>query len=179
MPIRSFNEITPKIDNSAFIDPMATVTGDVIIGKHSSIWTNVSIRGDLLNITIGNKSNVQDNSSIHTTQFFDRPGCGFDVKIGDEVTIGHGAIIHGCHIGNQVLIGMGAIILDGAIIEDEVIIGAGAVVSPGKKLESGFLYIGAPARQVRPLKESEKQYIRANAQNYCEIMQQHKKGLNQ
>ena len=174
MPIRSFNGKTPQLANDVFIDPMATITGDVNIGQQSSVWPNVSIRGDLLTISIGNKTNIQDNSVLHTTQFLDNPGHGFDTKIGDEVTVGHNVVIHGCHIGNRVLVGMGAVVLDGAIIEDEVIIGAGSVVSPGKTLESGFLYMGAPAKQTRLLKESEKIYIRANAQNYYEVMLQHK-----
>ncbi len=177
MPVRSFNGKTPSIANEAFIDPMATVTGDVSIGKMSSVWPNVSIRGDLLNITVGYKTNIQDNSILHTTQFLDHPGTGYDTRIGDEVTIGHSAVIHGCHIGNRVLIGMGAIILDGAIIENDVIVGAGSLVPPGKTLESGFLYIGSPATQSRPLKDSEKAYIKANAQNYAEVMQIHKKEL--
>ncbi len=175
MPVRKFNGKAPQIADNVFVDPMATLTGDVNVGSMSSIWPHVSIRGDLLNITIGSKTNIQDNSVIHTTLFFDNPGHGFDVRIGDEVTIGHGAVIHGCHIGNRVLIGMGAIILDGATIEDDVIVGAGSVVAPGKHLESGFLYVGSPAKQARPLKDNEKSYIRANAQNYYEVMQQHKK----
>lgn len=177
MPIRSFNAKTPRIAEDVFIDPMATVTGDVNIHSMSSVWPNVSIRGDLLNITIGNKTNIQDNSILHTTQFLDCPGKGYDTRIGDEVTIGHSAVIHGCDIGNRVLIGMGAIILDGCIIGDDIIVGAGSVIPPGKRLESGFLYIGSPAVESRPLKDSEKVYIKANAQNYYKVMQIHKKEL--
>lgn len=177
MPIRSFNGKIPAIAKDVFIDPMATVTGNVNIGKMSSVWPNVSIRGDLLNITIGCKTNIQDNSILHTTQFLDTLGTGYDTSIGDEVTIGHSAVIHGCHIGSRVLIGMGAIILDGVIIENDVIVGAGSVAPPGKRLESGFLYIGSPAAQSRQLKDSEKAYIKANAQNYYEVMQIHKEEL--
>ena len=174
MPIRSFNGIKPQIDNQAFIDNMATVSGQVVIGKNSSIWPNVSVRGDLLSITIGENTNIQDNSTIHTTQFTDKPGTGFDTIIGDNVTVGHGAIIHGCHIGNRVLIGMGAIILDGAIIDDDVMVAAGSVVPPGKHLKSGGMYVGSPVKKKRALKISEKKYILTNAKNYSEIMIQHK-----
>ncbi|MBK2124096.1 gamma carbonic anhydrase family protein [Fangia hongkongensis] len=173
MPVRIFNNISPTLSDGVFIDSMATVTGDVTLSKDVSIWPNVSIRGDLLPIRIGQNTNIQDNSVIHTTQFFDKNGTGFDVVIGENVTVGHGAIIHGCHIGSRCLIGMGAIILDGAVIEDDVIVGAGSVVAPKKKLESGYLYVGSPAKRIRALTEEEKSYILQNAMNYNEVKNEH------
>ncbi|WP_119344290.1 gamma carbonic anhydrase family protein [Facilibium subflavum] len=179
MPVRTFNEIHPKIAKSAFVDSMATVTGKVVLSEHVSIWPNVSIRGDLLSISIGKNSNVQDNTVIHTTEFFDQPGQGYDVVIGEDVTVGHGAIIHGCHIGNRVLVGMGAIVLDGVVVEDDVIIGAGTVVPPGKRLETGYLYLGSPAKCARKITEQEKAHIINNAQNYIQTKNKHAQDAKQ
>lgn len=173
-PIRSFKGIMPLIDNSVFIDESAVVTGQVTLHKDSSVWPHVSIRGDLLPIEIGSRSNVQDGSVIHTTEFKHARGTGFDVKVGKDVTIGHRAVLHGCHIGNRVLVGMGAIVLDGAVVEDDVMIGAGSLVPPNKRLVSGYLYIGSPVKQARPLTEEEKQMILTNAQSYVEVKNEHK-----
>jgi len=173
MPIRVFNGKYPIIAKTVFVDAMATVIGDVTLKDHVSIWPNVSIRGDLLPIVVAENSNIQDNSVIHTTEFFGQPEKGYDVIIGESVTVGHSAVIHGCHIGDRVLIGMGAIVLDGAIIENDVMLGAGSVVSPGKTLKSGFLYVGAPARVVRTLTKQEKTYIANNALRYKSIKDQH------
>lgn len=173
MAIRIFNQIKPKIGKGVFVDASAVVTGKVTLKDNVSIWPNVSIRGDLLAITIGTNSNIQDNSVIHTTQPLTPDDKGFDTLIGDHVTVGHSAIIHGCHIGNRVLIGMGAIILDGAVIEEEVMVGAGTIVSPGKTLLSGYLYLGSPAKRIRALSEREKQQIYKNAENYIQLKNQH------
>jgi len=178
MPIRRFNGKCPIVAKTVFVDAMATVIGDVTLKDHVSVWPNVSIRGDLLLIVVAENSNIQDNSVIHTTEFFNQPKEGYDVIIGQSVTVGHSAIIHGCHIGNQVLIGMGAIVLDGAIIEDDVMLGAGSVVSPGKTLKSGFLYLGAPAKVIRELTEQEKNYIVNNALSYKTIKEQHIQDAN-
>jgi len=173
MPIRVFNGKYPIIANTTFVDSTASICGDVTLKDHVSVWPNVSIRGDLLPIVIAENSNIQDNSVIHTTQFFDQPEKGYDVVIGKSVTVGHGAIIHGCHIGDRVLVGMGAIVLDGVVIESDVMLGAGSIVSPGKTLQSGFLYLGSPARVVRPLTQQEKTYIANNALSYKAIKDQH------
>ena len=169
MSIRPFNGKSPFISKNVFIDKMATIIGDVILKNHVSVWPNVSIRGDLLPIIIDENSNIQDNSVIHTTDFYNQSEKGYDVIIGKDVTIGHGAIIHGCHIGNRILIGMGSIVLDNVIIEDEVMLGAGSVVSPGKILKSGFLYLGSPARIIRRLSQKEKKSIINNALHYKNI----------
>ncbi|MFZ9035689.1 MAG: gamma carbonic anhydrase family protein [Francisellaceae bacterium] len=174
--IRPFNQITPEIAPSAYVDPAATIIGNVSIGNDSSIWPNVSIRGDLLKISIGNNSNVQDNSVIHTTRFYDKSGKGFDVVVGDGVTIGHSVTLHGCHIGNRVLVGMGAIVLDGVVVEDDVMIAAGSVVTPGKRLQSGYLYLGSPAKQARALTDAEKDMIKKNAIDYVETKNQYQIG---
>jgi len=178
MSVRIFNGIKPKVAKTSFVDKMASVIGDVSLDEHTSIWPNVSIRGDLLPIKIGFASNIQDNSVIHTTQFNNTPGQGYSVSIGSHVTVGHGAIIHGCTIGNRVLIGMGAIILDGAVIEDDCMVAAGSVIPPGKVLTSGSLYIGSPARKVRDMTQQEYEYIINNAANYKSIKDQHIKDTN-
>ncbi len=164
--IREFYGKKPQIADSVFVDESATVIGDVEIGEDSSIWPQVSVRGDLLKITIGKKSNIQDCSSLHTAEIPHQSGEGFPLTIGDNVIIGHAAVLHGCDIGDSCLIGMGAIVLDGAIIESEVMVGAGSLVPPGKRLESGYMYLGSPVKQIRPLTDKEKKGIVANAENY-------------
>jgi carbonic anhydrase/acetyltransferase-like protein (isoleucine patch superfamily) len=129
----------------------------------------VVIRADVNKIRIGARSNIQDGSVIHVSRPKASNPEGFPSIIGDDVTIGHKVMLHGCQIGNRVLIGMGAIILDGVVIEDEVIVGAGALVTPGKRLQSGFLYVGSPARKVRPLTDSEKTHFVDTAHNYIEL----------
>lgn len=148
-----------SIDKSVFIADGAKVIGDVDIGENSSIWFNAVIRGDSNDVKIGYGSNVQDNAVIHTSR-------DFGVNIGDNVTIGHGAIVHGCTIGNNVMIGMGAIILNGAIIEENCIIGAGTLVTQGKVIPSGSLAFGNPVKVVRQLSEEEIKSISDNAVSY-------------
>lgn len=169
MSIRPFKNILPKIDPSAYIDESAAVIGDVIIGKDSSIWPMVAARGDVQKITIGARTNIQDGSVLHVTADNEFNPGGFPLIIGDDVTVGHGAILHACTIGNFCLIGMGSTILDGSVIQDEVMIAAGSVVAPGKTLESGYLYLGSPARQARPLKDKEKEYLHFSSQHYVKL----------
>lgn len=159
----------PTLADSVFVDPTATIIGDVEIAGESSVWPMVVIRGDVNKIRIGARSNIQDATVIHVSRpKASNPG-GFPSIVGDDVTIGHKVMLHGCQIGNRVLVGMGAIILDGAVIEDEVIVGAGALVTPGKHLESGFLYVGSPARKTRPLTDVEREHFVATAGNYIEL----------
>ncbi|MDF2529272.1 MAG: carbonic anhydrase [Gammaproteobacteria bacterium] len=175
--IRAFNGHTPKLGNGVFIDPMAVVTGQVTIGNDSSVWPCVSIRGDLLPITIGKATNIQDGSVLHTTQdSIYNPG-GQPLIIGDEVTIGHNATVHACTIHNQVLIGMGAVILDGAIIEPQVLVAAGSLVSPGKVLNSGYLWRGNPARPVRELSTQELEFFKFSAAGYVLSKNRHLQSL--
>src|SRR6056297_2580484 len=126
----------------------------------------VVIRGDMHRIRIGARTSVQDGSVLHITHASDFNPDGFPLTIGEDVTIGHKAILHGCTLGNRILVGMGATVMDGAVVEDEVIIAAGALVTPGKRLESGFVYGGSPAKALRPLKDSERAFFRYTAGNY-------------
>ncbi len=150
----------PNIHKTAFIAQSADIIGDVIIGKESSAWFNVTIRGDVNKISIGDRSNVQDNVCIHV---MNQTG---PTLIGDEVTVGHGAVIHGCTIKDRVLVGINATILDKAIIESDVIVAAGTLVPPNKTLDSGFLYMGSPAKAVRKLSENEIASIKKYSENY-------------
>ena len=150
-----------SIDKSVFIADGAKVVGEVEIGKNSSVWFNAVIRADLADVKIGESSNVQDNAVIHTSK-------NFSVIVGNNVTIGHGAIVHGCTVGNNVMIGMGAIVLDGAVIEDNSIIGAGSLVTQGKVIPAGSLAFGNPARVVRGLTDAEIQSVADNAASYIE-----------
>jgi len=173
MSIRKFNNISPSFHKTSYIDEDAALIGDVTIGEDSSVWPMCAIRGDVQKITIGKRTNIQDGSVIHVTannQF--NPG-GFETHIGDDVTIGHGAIIHACTIGNFSLIGMGATVLDGAIVEDEVMVAAGSLVPPGKVLESGYLWKGSPVRKARELSEKEKEYLHFSSQHYVNLKNQY------
>ncbi len=174
MPIRPFENISPQIADSAFIDDTAVVIGDVSIGEDSSLWPCVVARGDVHSISVGARSNVQDNTVLHVTHRGKYCPEGRALTIGDDVTIGHSAVVHACTVGNEVLIGMNATLLDGAVIEDRVVVGAGAVVSPGKRLQSGYLYVGSPARQARPLKPAELEFFKYSAARYVELALRHR-----
>ncbi len=152
-----------------FVDNSAVVIGDVEIGADSSVWPGTVIRGDMHRIRIGARTSVQDGSVLHITHASDYNPAGHPLEIGDDVTVGHSVCLHGCRIGNRVLIGIGSTVLDGAVVEDEVVIGAGSLVPPGKRLESGFLYMGSPVKQVRPLKDSERSFFRYSAGNYVKL----------
>ncbi len=170
MPIRPYNGKSPVIGSDVFIDESAIIIGDVELGEQCSIWPYAVIRGDVNSIRIGARSNVQDGCVLHVTHKNEESGKeGSPLTIGEDVTIGHKAVLHGCTIGNRVLIGMGSIILDNVEISSDVIIGAGTVVPPGKKLNGGYLYVGNPARQLRPLIESEKEFLLYSAQQYAKL----------
>lgn len=156
------------IDKSVFIAEGAKVIGNVEIGEGSSVWFNAVIRADSDKVKIGNNSNVQDNAVIHTSE-------GFGVSIGDNVTIGHGAIVHGCTIKDNVMIGMGAIVLNGAIIEENSIIGAGTLVTQGKIIPAGSLAFGNPVKIVRQLTGEEIQSILDNANSYVNEAREYNK----
>jgi carbonic anhydrase/acetyltransferase-like protein (isoleucine patch superfamily) len=173
MKIRTFQNITPRVDESVFVDETALVVGDVHIGKDSSIWPLTVVRGDVNKIRIGNNTNIQDNSVVHVTHPHGDVPEGYAVQVGDNVTVGHRVILHGCTIGNNCLIGMGSTVMDGAVIEPYVLLGAGSLVSPGKILESGHLWLGSPVRKIRPLSESERKWIDSSARHYVELKNQH------
>ena len=158
-----------NIAEGIFIAEGARIVGNVTIGEDSSVWYNAVIRGDSNSIAIGKNTNVQDNAVLHTSH-------GRGLKIGDNVTIGHGAIVHGCTVGNNVLIGMGAIVLDGAVIEDNCIIGAGALVTQNKVMPEGSLVLGNPAKVVREITVEERESIIKNAKEYVEEAQGYLRG---
>ena len=141
------------------IAPSAVITGDVTLGEDVSVWHHATLRGDINTITVGASSNIQDNVVVHVS--YDAA-----TKIGKGVTIGHSAIIHGCTIHDHALIGMGAIVLDKAVIESHVLIAAGSLVPPGKVCESGYLYVGSPVKKARALKDDEITMIHENADHY-------------
>lgn len=143
--IKAVKNIFPQFGKKNFLADNATITGDVIMGDHCSVWFNSVIRGDVHSIRIGNYVNIQDGAIIHCTYK------KHAVVIGNNVSIAHGAIIHGCEIKDNVLIGMGAIVMDGAIIESNSIIAAGAVVSKGTLVESGSVYAGLPAKKIKDI----------------------------
>ena len=160
--IRLFRGAAPGVAPSAYIDPSAQVIGNVTIGERSSVWPNVVIRGDVNTITIGEESNVQDNSVLHCD-----PG-EFRLIIGDRVTIGHLAMVHGCIIEDDCLIGIGAVVLNGAKIGRGSVIAAGAVVPEGADIPAGSMVMGVPGKVKRPLTEDERERFRQNALHYVE-----------
>ena len=171
--IRDWQGQRPTLGARVYVDSASVVLGDVVLGDDCSVWPMAVIRGDMHRIRIGARTSVQDGSVLHITHASDFNPDGFPLTIGDDVTIGHKAILHGCTLGNRILVGMGAIVMDGAVVEDEVIIAAGAVVTPGKHLESGFVYAGNPARALRPLKERERDFFPYTAGNYVKLKDQY------
>lgn len=169
MTIRTFQGITPRIAATAYVDEAAVVIGDVTIGEDSSLWPTAVARGDVHRITIGARTNIQDGSVLHVTSdtaFY--PG-GFALTVGDNITVGHRAVLHACTIGDHCLIGMGSVILDGAVLEPRVLLGAGSVVAPGKTLKGGHLWLGSPAQCVRPLRDEELAYLEFSAEHYVAL----------
>ena len=167
--IRPYLDHSPKIDATCYIDEMSVVIGDVTLAENVSVWPFAVIRGDVNHIHIGKNSNVQDHSMLHVShKKADKPE-GSPLIIGEDVTIGHHVKLHGCTIGNRVLVGIGTIILDEVIVEDDVMIGAGSLVPPNKVLESGYLYVGSPVKKVRPLTEKEIAFLPYSAQNYVKV----------
>ena len=171
--IRSFNHNMPVLGARVYVDDSAVVIGNVIIGDDSSVWPTAVIRGDMNSICIGARTSIQDGAVLHITHPSDYNPGGYALTIGDEVTVGHKAVLHGCTVHNRSLIGIGAIILDGAVVEEEVIIAAASLVPPGKRLESGFLYKGSPVVKARALVEKERQFFTYTAQNYVRLKNQY------
>ena len=167
--IRSHKGDHPQLGERVWIDPTATVIGDVVLGDDCSVWPMTAIRGDMHRIRIGRRCSIQDGSVCHITHAGPYNPDGFPLTVGDDVTVGHKALLHGCTIGSRVLVGMGAIIMDGAVVEDEVIIAAGTLVPPGKTLESGYLYRGSPARQARAITDEERSFFTYTAGNYVKL----------
>ncbi len=170
MAVRTYDGITPTIGVRAYVDAAAVVIGRVTIGEDASIWPAAVLRGDVHEINVGARTSIQDGSVLHVTHDSPQyaPG-GRACIVGADVTVGHRVVLHACTVGNFCLIGMGSIVLDDVIIEDKVILGAGSLVSPGKRLESGGLYVGSPARRVRDLKPQELAFLKYSAEHYVKL----------
>ena len=169
--IASWDGHSPHIDSPAFVAPSADIIGRVTIGEASSVWYQSVLRGDVEPIVIGARTNIQDHCMLHTSQGVS------PCIVGDDVTIGHRVVLHGCTIGDGALIGMGAIIMDRAVVEAGCLVAAGALVTEGKRLKSGYLYAGAPAKERRPLTDDEKSFLLRSAQHYIEVAHQHHNSL--
>lgn len=172
MPLHAFNGITPRIDPTAFVAAGAQVIGDVEIGAGSSVWYNCVLRGDLNHIRIGRGSNVQDGSVIHVDSGHGR-GPGFPCLIGDDVLIGHLAIVHGCQLHHGAFVGMGAIVMDGCVVEGGGMLAAGAMLTPGKRVPAGELWGGRPAKLIRPVSEGERLMMALGPKGYAALAQLH------
>lgn len=173
MGIRNYLDFSPELGENVYIDSSAVVIGQVRIGKNSSVWPLTVIRGDVHAINIGERTNVQDGSVLHVTSPESYGPNGFALKVGNDVTIGHKAILHGCTIHDRVLVGMGAIIMDGAVVESDVVIGGGTIVTPGKILTSRGLYLGSPAKRIRDLRQEELDFLTYSAQHYVKLKNLH------
>ncbi|MBW2476188.1 MAG: gamma carbonic anhydrase family protein, partial [Deltaproteobacteria bacterium] len=158
--IMPYESTVPLIDSSVFVADNATIIGDVTIGEDSSVWFNVVVRGDVNNIRIGDRSNIQDGSIVHVTHQ------KHPTRIGDDVTVGHSVTLHGCTVGNACLIGIGSILLDGVEVGDCSLVAAGSLVVPGSQIPPGSLVMGQPAKVVRPLTQLEQEDVLRHAENY-------------
>jgi carbonic anhydrase/acetyltransferase-like protein (isoleucine patch superfamily) len=158
-----YKSVLPKIDETAFVAETAAVIGDVVIGAESSVWYGCTLRGDVNNIVIGARTNIQDHTMIHVSSD------GQGTTIGDDVTVGHAAVLHACTIGNMAFIGMQACVMDGAIVEDGAMVAAGALVTPGKRVLSGQLWGGSPAKYMRDLSDAEKAFLKYSADRYVAV----------
>ncbi|MDN5848603.1 MAG: gamma carbonic anhydrase family protein [Nitrococcus sp.] len=172
--LRPFNGRSPRLADTAWVDATALVIGDVELAEDVSIWPMAVIRGDINSICIGARSNVQDGTVIHVTHDGPYTPGGQPTRLGTDVTIGHRAIVHGCTVGNRVLIGMGAILMDAVDVADDVMIAANTLVPPGKRLESGRLYVGTPARAVRELTTEEREQLIYSAHFYTRLKELHR-----
>lgn len=176
MSIRSYKGVSPRLHTGAWVDDTAVVIGDVELGEDVSVWPMCVLRGDVQRITIGARTNIQDGSVLHVSSDSEFLPGGAPLTIGSDVTIGHKCVIHACTIGDGVLIGIGAIVLDKAVIESGAMLGAGALVPPGKVIEGGHLWVGQPARKARPLTEKEAQFLKYSAPHYVRTKNSHAAG---
>lgn len=170
MPVRPYRDTLPRLGERVYVDPAATLVGDVVLGDDVSLWPGTVVRGDVNFIRVGARTNVQDGTVVHVSH--DGPHAklgGFATVIGEDVTIGHKAIIHACRIEDAVLVGMGAIVLDGAVLRKHAFVGAGALVAPGKEVGAGELWLGNPAKKVRMLSEAEIEALYYSAQHYVRL----------
>lgn len=170
-PIAPHHGVEPRLAPGAWVHPRATVIGEVTLGRDASVWPGAVIRGDVNRIVIGEASNIQDGSVLHVSHGTPDNPAGGPLVIGDRVTVGHTVILHACTVEDECLIGMGSIVLDGAVIKRHVLLGAGSLVPEGKVLESGHLYLGRPAKPVRPLSGAEIAYFAYSAGHYVRLAQ--------
>lgn len=168
MAIRKYKTFTPQLAEASWVDESAVVIGRCEIGCDVGVWPNATLRGDVNDIIIGDRSNIQDGTVVHTTHE-SAVSKGSKCIVGKDVTIGHNAVLHGCIIEDECLIGMGAVVLDNAVVQKHVLVGANSLVPPGKVLESGYLYVGSPVKQARPLTEKEIAFFKYSAQHYVKL----------
>lgn len=176
MAIRSFEGKTPRVGERAYIDETALVIGDVTVGDDASLWPMVVARGDVHSISIGARTNIQDGSVLHVTQDNRFSPGGYALRVGSDVTVGHGVVLHACTVEDLVLVGMGSTVLDGAVIRSRTLVAAGSLVPPNKELESGYLYLGSPVKQARRLSDRELDYLVFSAKHYVELKDRHRTG---
>lgn len=176
--LKSYKGVKPTLGKNVYIEESSVLYGDIYIDDDSSVWPLVAARGDVNTIRIGKRTNIQDGTVLHVTRKTPSNPNGNPLSIGDDVTIGHNAMLHGATLGNRILVGMSAIVMDGAVVEDDVIIAAGALVAPNKTLESGYLYVGNPAKQARPLKASELEFLKISADNYVRLKDEYLEELD-
>ena len=169
--IRPYLDIYPTLGKNVYVDPSSVIIGAVTLADEVSIWPLVAARGDVNSIKIGARTNVQDGSVLHVTRRSAKNPDGYQLVIGEDVTIGHKCMLHGCRLGNRILVGMGAIVMDNVTVEDDVFIAAGSVVSPNKTLKSGYLYVGQPAKQARKLTDEELAFLKLSASHYVKLAQ--------
>jgi carbonic anhydrase/acetyltransferase-like protein (isoleucine patch superfamily) len=174
--IRSLGDKTPQLGPGVWVDETALVIGDVTLGEDVSVWPMSVLRGDVQAIEIGARTNLQDACVLHVSHDSEYVPGGLALRVGEDVTVGHRAILHACTVGDRVLVGMGAIVMDGAEVAADTIIGAGALVPPDKVLEGGYLWVGSPVRRVRPLSERERGYLVYSAQHYVRLKARHAGG---
>ena len=167
--IRPYLSAVPQVHGSCYLDPLCLVVGDVVLAEEVSVWPFAVLRGDVNSIRVGKRSNIQDHVMLHVSHKTDGKPAGSPLLIGEDCTIGHHATLHGCTVGNRVLVGMGSIVLDDAVVEDDVMIGAGSLVPPRKRLEGGYLYVGSPVRQVRRLTAEELAFLPYSAAHYVRV----------
>lgn len=176
MSIRAFGDLAPSIDETAYIDPAALVVGDVVVGRDSSLWPMAVARGDIQSIRIGAETNIQDGSVLHGTH--DSAYCpgGMALHIGDRVTVGHRVVLHACTLEDGALIGMGTVVMDGAVVGARCLVGAASLVPPGRVLEGECLWLGSPVRRVRRLTPRELEFLDYSALHYVRLKDRHRRG---
>ena len=180
MTLLDFEGKVPRIDPAAFVASGARLIGDIEIGPDASVWYNCVLRGDMNRIRIGARSNVQDGTVIHVDPpRAAGPEHGFPALIGEDVLIGHMAMVHGCTLHDRAFVGLGSIVMDGCVIESDAMLAAGAMLTQGKRIPSGQLWAGRPAKYVRELSDQDKEMMRLGVAHYVELARRHRELINQ